>query len=181
MKGNAGIVIDGLIHMYKEDVWGSRFLLSYMKRGDILGESFALSKEGSAAQNSITFVCNAPSRVLFLPVARILHPCTNSCPFHHQLAQNTYNMISTKNRDLMRKIEVISRTSLRDKILTFLSLEAQRQGSPIFRLPLNRTEMAEYLNVNRSSMSRELSLLKKEGILDYDRDRFFLHTAPVEE
>lgn len=181
MKGNAGIVIDGVIHMYKEDIWGNRFLLSYMKRGEILGESFALSKDGSAVQNSITFVCDTPSRVLFLPVSRILHPCTQSCLFHHQLAHNTFSMISTKNRDLMRKIEVISRTGLRDKILTFLSLEAQRQGSSIFRLPLNRTEMAEYLSVNRSAMSRELSLLKKEGIIDYDRDRFFLHTSPKEE
>ena len=181
MDGNAGIVIGGIIHMYKEDIWGSRFLLSLMKRGEILGESFALSKDGSAAQNSITFVCDTPCRVLFLPVGRILHPCTHSCPFHHQLAQNMYNMISTKNRNLMKKIEVISRTCLRDKILTFLSLEAQRQGSTIFQMPLNRTEMAEYLSVNRSAMSRELSLLRKEGILDFDKDRFFLHIPPKEE
>ena len=181
MKGNAGIVIEGLVHMYKEDVWGSRFLLAYLKRGDMLGESFALDREDSSSRYSITFVCNTACRILFLPVSRILHPCTQSCPFHHRLAQNMFVMINTKNKNLMRTIEVISRPTLRDKILTYLSLESQRQGSPIFRLPLNRTEMAEYLNVNRSALSRELTRLQKEGILEYDRDRFFLHTAPREE
>lgn len=178
MEKNAGIVIEGVVHMFKEDVWGNRFLLAYMKRGEMLGESFAISGNGSPAQHGITFVCDTACRILFLPLARILHPCTQSCPFHHRLSQNAFNMVSAKNRSLMEKIEVISRTGLRDKLLTFLSLEAQRQGSPVFHLPLNRTEMAEYLNVNRSAMSRELSLLKKEGILDYDKDRFFLHAAP---
>ena len=64
-----------------------------------------------------------------------------------------------------------------DKILTFLSMEARRQGSATFVLPLNRTEMAEYLCINRSAMTRELSALKKEGLIDIDRDRFTLYSA----
>ena len=88
-----------------------------------------------------------------------------------------FAMIADKNRHLMQKIEATSRGSVRDKILTFLSMEARRQGSATFVLPLNRTEMAEYLCINRSAMTRELSALKKEGLIDIDRDRFTLYSA----
>ena len=176
MDGNAGIVIGGIIHMYKEDIWGNRTLLSYMKAGDVFGEAFSFS-DVSPEREGISFITASPSLILFLPANRILHPCTNSCPFHHQLSKNMFAMISVKNRRLMERIEVSSQGSVREKILAFLSIEAQRQGKTTFRLPLRRTEMAEYLCVNRSAMSRELTALKNEGAIDFDKDYFTLHIA----
>ena len=90
-------------------------------------------------------------------------------------------MISAKNRRLMERIEVSSQGSVREKILAYLSMEAQRQGRSSFRLPLRRTEMAEYLCINRSAMSRELTALRDEGVIDFDRDYFTLRIAEPEE
>jgi CRP-like cAMP-binding protein len=88
-----------------------------------------------------------------------------------------FAMIGAKNRRLMERIEVSSQGSVREKILTYLSMEARRQGKSNFRLPLRRTEMAEYLCINRSTMSRELSALKNEDAIDFDKDYFTLHIA----
>lgn len=173
LAGNIGAVINGDIHMYKEDLWGNRTLLSYMKEGDVFGENFSFGGE-DFVKTGITFLAAAPTLVLYLPARRILHPCKNACPFHHQLAGNVFAMISAKNRRLMERIEVSSQGSVREKILACLSLEARRQGSASFRMPLRRSEMAEYLCVNRSALSRELSALRAEGLIDFEKDRFTL-------
>ena len=92
-----------------------------------------------------------------------------------------FAMISAKNRRLMERIEVSSQGSVREKILAYLSMEAQRQGKASFRLPLRRTQMAEYLCINRSAMSRELTALKNEGMIDFDKDYFTLRIADPED
>ena len=192
LAGNVGTVIEGSVLIYKEDIWGSRTLLSYTRPGGLFGENLPfgeLPSSGSdlsekadpagiteGSRDGISYVTAAPTLVLFLPVSRILHPCNNSCPFHHRLSQNLFSMIAAKNRHLMDKIDIISRGSVRDKILAYLSLEARRQGQSSFRIPLTRTEMAEYLCINRSAMSRELSNLKKEGLIDFNKDLFSLNT-----
>jgi CRP-like cAMP-binding protein len=179
LDGNVGTILEGTVHLYKEDVWGSRALIAYLKEGDLFGETFVFTGQ-SPDRDGVSYIAASSALILFLPGSRILHPCKNSCPFHHSLAQNMFSMIADKNRRLMQKIEATSRGSVRDKILTFLSMEARRQGSASFRLPLNRTEMAEYLCINRSAMTRELSALKKEGLIDIDRDRFTLYSADFE-
>jgi CRP-like cAMP-binding protein len=95
-----------------------------------------------------------------------------ACRFHHQLIENMVHIIANKNRDLMRKVEVVSRRSIREKLLTYLSIQAQAQGSRYFEIPLGRLELAEYLCVDRSALTRELAKMKDEGLLDYDRNWF---------
>ena len=90
-------------------------------------------------------------------------------------------MISHKNAVLTEKIEITSKSSLREKILAYLSIEARRNNSTDFTVPLNRTEMADYLCTNRSALSRELANMKKDGILDYEQNTFhLLNTAEKE-
>ena len=179
LTGNVGTVIEGSVNMYKEDIWGNRTLLSYMKPGDVFGEAFSFT-EITPDREGVSFIAVSPALILFLPAGRILHPCINSCPFHHQLSKNMFAMIGLKNRRLMERIEVSSQGSVREKILAYLSMEAQHQGRTSFRLPLRRTEMADYLSVNRSAMSRELTALKNEGVIDFDKDFFTLRIADPE-
>jgi len=179
LTGNVGTVIEGSVNMYKEDIWGNRTLLSYMKSGDVFGEAFSFT-EFTPDREGVSFIAASPALILFLPAGRILHPCINSCPFHHQLSKNMFAMIGLKNRRLMERIEVSSQGSVREKILAYLSMEAQHQGRTSFRLPLRRTEMADYLSVNRSAMSRELTALKNEGVIDFDKDFFTLRIADPE-
>ena len=173
-----GIVISGCIHTVQEDLWGRSTFLSYIDKGGIFGEVLI---GGRSRERGIIFRAAEPSVVLFLPMDRILHPCRNSCPFHHQLSRNLFNLISLKNMALLEKIEITSQSPLREKVLSYLSLEAQKHHSTTFEVPLNRTEMADYLCTNRSALSRELSNMKKDGIIDYDQRVFHLLTASTYE
>ena len=170
-----GIVVSGCIHTIQEDVWGRRAFLSYAKDDGIFGEVLL---GGSSDERGIIFKAAEPTTVMYLPADRILHPCRNSCPFHHELSRNLFRMISNSNAELTEKIEITSKSSLREKILAYLSIESRRNGSTRFTVPLNRTEMADYLCTNRSALSRELSKMKKDGIIDYENKSFhILNTA----
>ena len=170
-----GIVVSGCIHTIQEDVWGRRAFLSYAKDDGICGEVLL---GGPSAERGIIFKAAEPTTVMYLPVDRILHPCRNSCPFHHELSRNLFRMISNSNAELTEKIEITSKSSLREKILAYLSLESRRNGSTRFTVPLNRTEMADYLCTNRSALSRELAKMKKDGIIDYESNTFRILNVP---
>ncbi len=166
-----GIVLKGSVHMIKEDIWGNKTLLTYMNTGDVFGETFAIQK---SSQSYVTFLAASNCDIMFLSLYHVLHPCPNACSFHLQITENLYNLIGLKNIQLMEKIEVISKTSLRDKILAYLSLQSQKQNTRYIEVPLNRSEMAEYLHANRSSMTRELSSMQEEGLIDFDQNTFIL-------
>ncbi len=166
-----GIVVSGCVHSIQEDIWGRCTFLSYTGNDGIFG----IAMLGDAyEERGFLFKAAEPTTVLYLPADRILHPCKNACPFHHQLSRNLFRLISRKNVSLTQKIEITSKSTLREKILAYLSMEAQKSGSTLFTVPLGRSEMADYLCTNRSALSRELSNMKRDGILDYDQRSFHL-------
>ena len=120
----------------------------------------------------VTFLVSEDAKVLFLPFNRVMHTCSGACAFHQKLVENMVRVIARKNRDLMGKVEVISKKTLREKILAYLSMQAQRQGSSSFRIPLGRVEWAEYLCADRSALTRELAKMKEEGLIDYHKNEF---------
>lgn len=164
-----GILLSGTVDMVKDDLWGNRTLLMRIHKNELFGETFAC---GSDSQSMVTFLASEDTQILFLPFERVMHNCTTACEFHHRLIENMVEIIADTNRQLMRKIEIISRKSLREKILAYLSVQAQRQKSRYFELPLGRVELAEYLCADRSALTRELKKMKEEGLIDYDRNRF---------
>lgn len=166
-----GIIITGTVHMVKEDVWGNKTILALMGNGEIFGETFSC---GSLTTSSVAFSAASHCTVLFLPFYRVLHSCNLTCVFHHRLIENMVQMIAGKNAQLMEKIEIISRKSLREKILTYLSIQSQRQNSEYFEIPLGRSELAEYLCADRCALTRELASMKADGLLDYERNTFHL-------
>lgn len=167
------VLMAGCIFMLKEDQEGHRSFLTYIQPGELFGESFALRH---SPVTSVSFLAARPSQVLCLPLAKTLHTCSNRCVFHETLVSNLYEMLSQKNLTLMQKIDVLSRDTLRDKLLSFLSLQltgnskagASRglsiQGSTV-TLPMNKSELAHYLNVNRTSLCRELHAMEQDGLL----------------
>lgn len=171
-----GIVISGCVYTVQEDVWGRCAFLSYTGEDGIFGEVLI---GGSAAERGIVYKAAEPTVVLYLPADRILHPCRNSCPFHHQLSRNLFHMISNKNAALTEKIEITSKSSLREKVLAYLSIESRRNGSTSFTIPLGRAEMADYLCTNRSALSRELARMKQDGIIEYEGRAFRILNAQM--
>ena len=166
-----GIILSGTIHMIKEDAEGHKTLLVCMKTGEIFGETFAC---GSSIDTRVNFVAATPCTVLFLPFYKVIHSCTTSCGFHHRLIENMVRLLGDKNQQLMSKIEVISKKTLRDKILCYLETQAKQFGNRHFTIPLGRLELADYLCADRSALTRELSSMRDDGLIDYDKNSFTL-------
>ena len=168
---DVGIVLKGTVHMLKEDIWGKRTLMAYSGPGEIFGETFALRPERSS---HFSFLAAKHTDVLFLPLDHILTPCKNRCSFHTALSRNLFSLLGEKNLRLMEKIEISSKGTLREKILAYLSLQAQKQGSKYITVPLNRSEMASFLHANRSAMTRELTEMQADGLIEFDGNTFVL-------
>ena len=166
---HVGVVLEGAVDMIKEDVWGNRTMLLRSYPEDIFGETFACGEDSLSV---VSFEASRDSKVLFLSFSRVMHTCTHACVFHQTLIENMVRIIARKNRELMRKVEVVSKKSLREKILAYLSIQSQTQGSSRFEVPLGRVEWAEYLCADRSALTRELAKMKDEGLIDYHRNTF---------
>lgn len=166
---HVGVVMEGSVDMLKEDIWGNRTMLVRTYPQDIFGETFACGEDSLSV---VTFAAAENCRVLFLSFCRVMHTCTHACQFHQTLIENMVRLIARKNRELMRKVEVVSKKTLREKILAYLSIQSQSQGSRRFELPLGRVEWAEYLNADRSALTRELAKMKDERIIDYHKNSF---------
>lgn len=168
---NSGVILSGAVNMIKEDIWGTQTLIVSMKTGEVFGETFAC---GNRSDSKVTFAVSTDCLILFLPYNKVLHSCSMSCTFHHRLIENMVGLISNKNVQLIEKIEVTSKKTLREKILTYLSIQSQQQGCSYFDVPLGRLEMAAYLCADRSALTRELSQMRSEGLLDFEKNTFHL-------
>lgn len=166
-----GVVLSGSVEMISEDFFGKKSLLSVLPVGSVFGESYSCVK---ARNRTIAYQAREDCRVLLLDYERILHACKLVCRFHHRMIENMVELIAEKNLELVEKLEVISRSTIREKLLTYLSRQAERSGSRVFTIPMGRVELAEYLCADRSAMTRELARMQREGILRYDRRTFEL-------
>jgi len=166
-----GIVLYGSVHMIKNDIWGNSSLFTFFGPGELFGESFAVQKDISS---SVLFKAAKDTKVLFLAARNIIHTCPNACAFHGQIATNLFHLLGMKNQKFINKIEILSKGKIREKLLAYISQLAQEQQSKYVNSPLSRAALAEYLSVNRSAMIRELSKMRDDGIIDFDKDTFIV-------
>ena len=100
--------------------------------------------------------------------------CSSACPSHARLIDNLFAVLAKRNITLREKLTYITQPTLRDKILTYLSSESIRQPSAYFDIPFDRQQLADFLSSDRSALSKELSKLKKEGLIDFEKNHFHL-------
>ena len=165
------LLVRGTAHIQKEDFWGNRSLLASLAAGDIFAEAYA--RPGSGAMRS-DVVAVESCTVLLMDVERVLSRCTNSCAFHARLTENLFALLAEKNRILARKVDYLAQRTTRQRLLVYLSEQAQRAGSAEFTIPFNRQQLADFLSVERSAMSAELSRMQAEGLLETERSHFRL-------
>ena len=165
------ILVEGKIHIQKDDYWGNRSILSVISVGEMFGEGYAAPESG-ALLNDVVAV--EDSSVIFFDVKRILTTCSSACRFHNMIVQNMFFAISDKNRKLVQKLGHMSGRTTRTKLISYLSEEAKRQGSSAFTVPFNRQQLADYLCVDRSAMSNELCKMRDEGMIRFEKSRFEL-------
>lgn len=166
-----GIILSGRVNMIKEDSNGNNSILVYLKIGDLFGETFACS---NLTISKVSFVSANKCKILFIPFHKVLYTCKMTCTFHHRLIENMIEYISTKNVMLMNKIEIISKKTIREKIISYLQLQRDNFGCDDFEIELGRVELAEYLCTDRSALTRELNNMKAEKIIEFEKNRFKL-------
>lgn len=164
-----GVVLEGEIHIIKEDYAGNRSVIGAVGPGQLFGEVFACA---GVEHLPVSAVATMDSRVLLLDCRKIITTCASSCRFHELVIHNLLHIVARKNLMLNQKIEFISKKTTREKLLAFLSAHAKAQGSKIFTIPYDRQALADYLGVERSAMSAELSKLKRDGVLDFHKNQF---------
>ena len=165
------ILVEGKMHIQKDDYWGNRSILSVISVGEMFGECYATPESG-VLLNDVVAV--EDSSVIFFDVKRILITCSSACRFHNMIVQNMFFAISDKNRRLVQKLGHMSGRTTRVKLISYLSEEAKRQGSSAFTVPFNRQQLADYLSVDRSAMSNELCKMRDEGMIKFEKSCFEL-------
>lgn len=165
------LVLEGAVRVESSDYWGRRTVMGTFGPGQTFGEVYA-STPGLVLD--VDAVATQPTRVLIMDVGRVTTMCPNSCAFHAQLIRSLLASVAERAHSLSRKIEHLSQHSTRAKLLSYLSDCAAASGSHEFQIPFNRQELADYLSVDRSAMCAELSRMKRDGLIDYRKDRFTL-------
>ncbi|MBR6800355.1 MAG: Crp/Fnr family transcriptional regulator [Eubacteriaceae bacterium] len=166
-----GIVLSGEVQMVRDDFYGNRSIIMHMEPSDLFAETFACA---GLERMPASIVASEDGEVMFIDCKRILTVCSSACSFHNRLIQNLLRIVATKNISFDKKIDITSQKSTRDKLITFLNHESRKAGSSEFTINYDRQELADYLGVERSAMSSELSKLKKDGLIDYNKNWFKL-------
>ncbi len=169
-----GLVLEGSVLIIQEDIWGHRNILSKCAAGDFFGEPYAATPD-SILNTSIQ--AESDCTVLWLHVHRLLTTCQSVCNQHQKMIRNLVDVLSRRLLTFNDKITHISKRSTREKLLSYLSSESIRQNSLVFDIPYDRQQLADYLSVERSAMSAELSRLQKEGLLKTSRRHFELYAV----
>ena len=160
-----GFVLSGSIQVYLDDIDGNSLLLANVGSGKSFGESLCYLK-----QETDIYIKASADTVFYRLYAESLRKNAFPDPFEARLVQRFLSILSKRTLEMNSRIQVLSKPSIREKIITFLSQEKGENGTYLFSM--NREDMAAYLGVNRSALSRELSRMKKEGLLDYHKNTF---------
>lgn len=171
--GFCALLLSGGVNIESTDAWGRCTIMDHIAPGQVFAETYAclpgevLMVSAMAAQ---------PSRVLFLEAGRILTTCPTACACHSALLRNLLSVTARKNLNLTRKVQHCAPRTTRGKLLSYLSEQALIAGSSRFDIPFDRQQLADYLGVDRSAMCAELGKMRREGLLDFHKNSFFLKT-----
>ena len=163
-----GIVLSGELEAYRPAPGGVRIPIAQVEPGGVFGDVLG----GSSLSSPVNVLAAAPCEVLLLPYERLL--LSDGSPAHQRVVQNLVRTISDKYFALDRRVELLICKSLRARISLWLLDEAHRAGSDTFTTPLTRAGLAEYLNCDRSALSRELSRMQHDGLIETWRSSFKL-------
>ncbi len=166
-----GVVLEGRLHIVREDAEGGRALLAALEPGELFAEVLCCAGVG---ESPVTVLAETDATVLQIGFARMLRSCPQACAFHARLVENMLRVIAQKSLELQRRLELLSAKTIRERLLRYLTSVAAQQGTSAFALPFNREELADFLCVDRSALSRELARLKREGTIDYWKNQFKL-------
>jgi len=168
---SVGIVAEGNAQITRDDAEGNRAILSELEKADLFAEAYVAA---GSMEIPVTVIATTDSRIVWIPFSKIVGICNTGCDFHKALVQNMMRVIAMKNILMNEKMRILSCKTTKEKLITYLSDYSERVGKNKFRIPFTRNELADFLSVDRSAMSRELSRLRDEGYLNYHKNEFEL-------
>ncbi len=163
-----GIVLSGTLHIEKDDAEGGRTMIASLSTGDYFAEALCCA---GVKESPVNVVVDTGGTVMLIEFKKIMSVCPNSCIFHSKLIENMLGIIARKNLMLQNRMEIIGKRSLRLKIMCYLESLSSKTGGKV-EIPFNREELADFLCVDRSALSHELSRMKNEGLIDYKKNMF---------
>lgn len=173
--GFIGLVLEGAVQIVRDDLYGNRSLLTVAEQGEIFAETFVCA---NVEVMPLSALAVRDSKVMWMELQRMLTVCSNACGFHTTMVKNLLHQVAQKNLLLSRKVQIMSQKTTKEKLMTYLLDYAKQKNSPEFTIPLDRQALADFLGVERSAMSAELSKLRKAGILECKGSRFRLLSPP---
>ena len=172
--GEVGVLTRGEAELVRLDYGGNRTILERLETGGVFGESLAFTP---TLGDCVEVVSDRNSEVLFMEYSHIMKRCENACTHHSKLVQNMFRLVTEQTRRLSRRVEVLSRRSIRDKLMCWFQLRRLASGADSFTLPFTLSALADYISADRSAMMRELKRMKAEGLVEMDGRRVTLRTG----
>ena len=171
-----GVILEGSAIIIKEDYWGRRSILDSLVVGDVFGEAYGFLPD---ATSRVSVLTTSNVSLAYFKIDNLITMCGETCTFHTKLVKNLLQVLSTKNISLTDKIQCISKKTIRERLLDYLSLESIKHGTSTFTIPYSRQELADYLSVDRSALSNEISKLQKEGLIKSHKNKFTIFDHEV--
>lgn len=163
--GEVGVMVSGSAELVRFDFAGTRTILERLETGSVFGEILAFTADfGDCVEVTTAAGCE----VLFMEYAHIMKRCEKACLHHSKLVQNMFRLVSGQTQRLSRRVEVLSRRSIRDKLQCYFHILRTEKGTDRFELPFTLSALADYISTDRSAMMRELKKMKEEGLLSLE-------------
>lgn len=171
-----GLVESGSVNIVVNFYWGNSNIFGHIGKGEIFAQNYAAIP---GRELSCDIVAAEDTEVLFLNMHKLLTTCQNGCVHHQRLIHNLLRISAMNSLHLSTRMMHIAPKSIRDRLLSYLSEQAIENGSPHFTIPFSRQQLADYLSVDRSALSNELSKMQKDGLISYRKNEFTLHEDAV--
>lgn len=172
-----GLVLRGTVRIENNDIWGNTSILSIVGAGEIFAEAYACVPDQPLM---VDVVANEDCEILFLDAPGLFREKESTCPGHNILVRNLVAIQARKNLNLSRRIFHTSSKTIRGRLLSYFSQQVSLQGSQEIAIPFDRQQLADYLSVDRSALSKELGKMRRDGILEYRKNRFRIMGNPEE-
>ena len=166
-----GIILQGNASILKEDIFGNRTIVGKLDSGDIFGEVFACAL---VDELPVSVEADTHIKVLLMDYKKIITTCSSNCKFHNTLIKNMLKILAKKNMYLNNKNDILASKTIRDKLMKFFKTIAKEKNNLSFDIPYDRQELADFLGINRSAMTRELIKMKDDELIDFTKNHFRL-------
>lgn len=174
-----GLILDGTAHAVKDDFSGDRFILSYFKKNDTFGEDYIFS---NTKQSTYSIICTSyKCEILKFKFKCIENNCFKKCEMYNIFIKNALSISTQKNALLSLRLEFLSKKTIRKKISYYLLYQMKLQNSRTVKIPYNRTQLAEFLCIDRSAMTRELYNMKKIGLICFDKKNIEINDLLIKD